>query len=178
MPDGYLKINAAFDISSRARSTPEGAVEKKIVPPATARVVVLEMADGVTVITSARKLRESLRRIDPEAVEADGTLKLERAARARRGERAGLSANTVSELVSRVFTLTVGDIPDPIIDAAKRKAAEWLGEKAQEKIQAYPELGVTWLGTKALMWAIENQLDRKSGLYLVAARRRAKRWIF
>ena len=163
LPDGYLKVNAAFDTSSLARSTSEGMVERKIVA-GDGEVVVLEMADGVTVITSAKKLRESLQRIDPEAVEADGTLKL--SALRERGEATrGIIGDAVSELVSRVFTLTVGAIPDRIINAAKRKAAEWLGEKAEDKIQAYPDLGVTWLGTKALMWAIENQLDRKPGLY-------------
>ncbi len=163
LPDGYVKMSAAFDISAHARSTPEGAVEKTIVP-GDDEVVVLEMADGVTVVTSAKKLKESLRRIDPDAVEADGTLKLS-ALRARGEATRGIIGDIASELVSRVFTITVGDIPDPIIDAAKRKAAQWLGEKAEEKIQAYPELGVTWLGTKALMWAIENRLDRKPGLY-------------
>ena len=163
LPDGYLKINAAFDISSRARSTPEGAVEKKILA-GDDEVVVLEMADGVTVITSAKKLKESLQRMDPAAVEADGTLKL--SALRERGEATrGIIGDAIGDLVSRVFTLTVGSVADPIIDAAKVKAAEWLGEKAEDKIQSYPELGVSWLGTKALMWAIENQLDRKPGLY-------------
>ena len=163
LPDGYLKIDAAFDISTRARSTPDGAVEKAI-PADDDQVVVLERADGVTVITSARKLKDSLQRIDPEAVEADGTLKLN--ALRERGEAArGIIGDTVGDLVSRVFTLTVGAAADPIIDAAKRKAAEWLGEKAEDKILSYSDLGVTWLGTKALMWAIENRLDRKPGLY-------------
>ena len=163
LPEGYLKISAAYDISARARSTPEGALEKKIVTEEN-EVVVLEMADGVTVITSAERLRESLRRIDPDAADADGALKL--SALRERGEATrGIIGAAVSDLVSRVFTLTVGDIADPIIHAAKRKAAEWLGETAEKKIQAYPELGVTWLGTKALMWAIENQLDRKPGIY-------------
>ncbi len=107
LPDGYLKINAAFDISSRARSTPEGAVEKKIVA-GDDEVVVLEMADGVTVITSAEKLKESLQRMDPAAVEADGTLKL--SALRERGEATrGIIGDAVGDLVSRVFTLTVGE---------------------------------------------------------------------
>ncbi len=74
----------------------------------------------------------------------------------------GVIGDWASDLVSRIFTLTVGEIADPIIDAAKRKAAKWLGVNAETE---YTELGVTWLGTKALMWAIENQLDRKPGLY-------------
>ena len=163
LPDGYLKINAAFDISALARSTPDGAVERTITANDD-EVVVLEMADGVTVITSAKRLKQSLQRIDPRSVDAGGTLKL--SALAERGEATrGIIGDTVSDLVSRVFTLTVGDISDPIIDSAKRKAAEWLGEKAEEKIQEYRDLGVTWLGTKALMWAVENCLDRKPGLY-------------
>ncbi len=163
LPDGYLKIDAAFDISAHARSTPDGAVEKKIAAHDD-QVVVLEMADGVTVVTSAKKLKQSLQRIDPSSVDGDGTLKLN-ALRERGEATRGIIGDTVGDLVSRVFILTVGDIADPIIDAAKRKAAEWLGEKAEDKIQAYPGLGVSWLGTKALMWAVENSLDRKPGLY-------------
>jgi CHAT domain-containing protein/pimeloyl-ACP methyl ester carboxylesterase len=163
LPDGYLKINAAFDVSTRARSTPGGSVERKIAA-ADDEVVVLEMADGVTVITSAKKLKESLQRIDPQSVDADGALKLN-ALRERGEATRGIIGDAASELVSRVFTLTVGAIPDPIVDAAKRAAAKWLGEEAEEKILAYPDLGVTWLGTKAPMWAIENQLERKPGLY-------------
>ena len=161
LPDGYVKIDAAFDISARARSTPDGAVEKTV-QAKDDQVVVLEMADGVTVITSAKKLKESLQRLDPKAVDADGTLRLD--ALLKRGAAVrGMIGDTVSDLVCRVFTLTVGDVADPIIEAARRKAAEWLGDKAEEKIHS--GLGATWLGTKALMWAIESRLDRQPGLY-------------
>src|SRR5258705_8717513 len=163
LPDGYLKITSAFEVGQRSRSTPEGVIEKTI-QAADDEVVVLEMSDGVTVITSAAKLRESLKRVKPKAVEADGTLKLD-ALHERAEESRGIIGDAVSDLVARAFTLTVGDTADRIIDAAKRKAAEWLGATAEEKIQEYRDLGVTWLGTKALMWAIENQLDRKPGLY-------------
>ena len=108
LPDGYLKINTAFDISARARSTPEGAIEKTI-QAGDDQVVVLEMADGVTVITSAKRLKESLLRIDPDAVEADGTLKLS-ALRDRGEATRSFIGDAVSDLVSRVFTVTVGDI--------------------------------------------------------------------
>ena len=163
LPDGYLKVTAAFEVSQRSRSTPEGAIEKTV-QPAESEVVVLEMADGVTVITSAAKLRGAVRRVRPEAVEADGTVKLD-ALHDRGEETRGIIGDTVGVLFSRVFTVAVGDSADQIIDAAKRKAAEWLGEKAEEKIQEYRGLGVTGLGTKALLWAIESRLDRKPGLY-------------
>ena len=55
LPDGYLKITSAFEVGQRSRSTPEGVVEKTI-QAADDEVVVLEMADGVTVITSAESL--------------------------------------------------------------------------------------------------------------------------
>ena len=163
LPDGYVKITSAFDVGRRSRSTPEGVIEKTVQAQGD-EVVVLEMADGVTVITSAAKLERSLKRVKPEAVEPDGTLKLD-GLHERAEESRGIIGDAVSDLVVRVFTLTVGDFADPILDAAKRKMAEWLGEKAEDKLQEYSGLGVTWLGTKALMWAIENQLDRKPGLY-------------
>ena len=163
LPDGYVKITSAFDVGRRSRSTPEGVIEKTIQAQGD-EVVVLEMADGVTVITSAAKLERSLKRVKPEAVEPDGTLKLD-GLHERAEENRGIIGDAVSDLVVRLFTLTVGDFADPILDAAKRKMAEWLGEKAEDKLQEYSGLGVTWLGTKALMWAIENQLDRKPGLY-------------
>jgi hypothetical protein len=163
LPDGYVKITSAFDVGKRSRSTPEGVIEKTIQAESD-DVVVLEMADGVTVITSAAKLERSLKRVKPEAVQPDGSLKLD-ALHERAEESRGIIGDTVSDLVVRVFTLTVGDVADPILDAAKRKLAEWLGAKAEDKLQEYSGLGVTWLGTKALMWAIENQLDRKPGLY-------------
>ena len=163
LPAGYLKIDAAFDVGARARSTLGGAVERTVQTAAN-QVVLLEMADGVTVVTSPEKLQESLRRIDPAAVEADGTVKLS-ALRDRGEATRGLIGDAFGDLVSRVFTVTVGDASDPIIEAAKRKAAEWLGVAGEENIQTYAELGVSWLGTKALMWAVESLLERKPGLY-------------
>lgn len=161
LPDGYLKVDAAFDVSARARSAPEGQAEKKVTIDDD-RIVVLEMADGVNVITSARKLQESLARIDPSAVDAEGALRLN--GLCERGEAVrGIIGERVGELVSRLFVLTVGAVADPIVEGAKQKLAEWLGEQAEEKLHA--ALGVTALGAKALMWAIESRLERKPGVY-------------
>ena len=124
LPDGYLKIDAAFDLSARARATAEGAVEKTL-QVNDDQVVVLEMADGVTVMTTATKLKQSLLQVAAGAVDAGGALKLNRLQ--ERGEAVrGLVGDSIGDLVSRVFTLTVGDVADPIIEAAKRRAAEWL----------------------------------------------------
>jgi CHAT domain-containing protein len=163
LPDGYVRIEAAFDVSVRGRSSPE-AISHRTLLAEDHQVAVLEMADGVTVITSVKRLRDSLQRVNPDAADAEATLDL--GALRRRGEQArGIIGDAVGDLVSRVFILTVGDGADPIITAAKRKAAEWVGDKAEEQVWAVPELGLSWLGTKALMAAIESYLDRKPGLY-------------
>src|ERR1041384_4015360 len=106
LPDGYVKITSAFDVGKRSRSTPQGVIEKTIQAESD-DVVVLEMADGVTVITSAAKLERSLKRVKPGAVEAEGTLELD-ALHERAEESRGIIGDTVSDLVVRVFTLTVG----------------------------------------------------------------------
>ena len=118
-----MKITSAFEVGQRSRSTPEGVIEKTI-QAADDEVVVLEMSDGVTVITSAAKLRESLKRVKPKAVEADGTLKLD--ALHQRGEESrGVIGDWASDLVSRVFTLTVGEIADPIKVRPSLKPPKW-----------------------------------------------------
>src|SRR5712675_2387799 len=62
LPDGYLKITSAFEVGRRARSA---GLTEKTVQTAYDEIVVLEMADGVTVITSAAKLTETLKRVKP-----------------------------------------------------------------------------------------------------------------
>ena len=158
LPDGYLKLKDAFDVSQRARSSTAGAVESASRAEDN-DVVVLEMADGVTVITSAKKLRESLARVQPAGVELDGALNLE-ALHERAGATRGVIGDAVTDLVARVYTVTVGEVADPIIEAARRKLAEW----SAGRTAGIAELGVTWLGTKALMWAIESRLDQKPGI--------------
>jgi len=44
-----------------------------------------------------------------------------------RGSVGDAMAEGLNSIVSQIYTLTVGQPGDPIIDAAKRKACEWLG---------------------------------------------------
>ncbi|HJW10531.1 MAG TPA: hypothetical protein VJ598_02025, partial [Albitalea sp.] len=168
LPAGLLRVEQAFDLTPAARSTEAGQLTHDVAPTA-GQVVVLELPDGVTVITHPQNLRDALSRVDPGALDADGALVFERALRSRGAALRGGFGDAVAEglgsVVSQVFTLTVGHAVDPIIEAAKRKACEWLGVKAEDKIESYAELGVSWLGTKALMWAIESRLQRAPGLY-------------
>ncbi len=167
LPPGLLQIDAGFDLSPTARS--REAAAPRTVALGEAQVLLLELPDGVTVITHPANLRDTLQRIDPAALDADGTVVLERALRTRgaalRGPLADAVAGGLAGVVSRVFALRLNHAGDPIAEAARRKACEWLGISAEDRIAQYADLGVSWLGTKALMWAVESRLDQAPGLY-------------
>jgi CHAT domain-containing protein/triacylglycerol esterase/lipase EstA (alpha/beta hydrolase family) len=168
LPKRLLTVQQALDLGSAARATEAGRQEREVTAGA-GQVVVLELPDGVTVITHPANLRDTLRRIDPQAVDADGAILFDRALRQRgaalRGVLGEAVAGGLSSIVSQVTMLAVGQDADPIIEAARRKACEWLGEKSEDRIARYADLGVSWVGTKALMWAIESRLNREPGLY-------------
>ena len=168
LPKGLLRVDQVLDLTPTARSAPGGDTEHTLAANE-GQVVVLELPEGVTLITHPANLHDTLKRIDPAAVDASGALVFEHALRSRgvamRGVLGDAVAGGLGALVSRVYTLTVGQAADPIIDAARRKACEWIGEKAEDKIAQYADLGVSWVGTKALMWALECRLKRDPGLY-------------
>ncbi|HET7524606.1 MAG TPA: hypothetical protein VFK10_01570, partial [Burkholderiaceae bacterium] len=155
LPRDYLRPTGTFDVGGAARSAEGGAaaLEHGADPD---ELVVLELADGGTLITSAARLRDSLARNHPDWLDANGAIPFEKmraegaAAQRDLGEAAG-------GLVSKVFTLVAGEKKDAIIDAA----LDWLKGKGLDAA----ELGVTWAGTRALMWAIESRLMKDPGLY-------------
>ena len=65
---------------------------------------------------------------------ADGTVKLD-ALHERAEESRGIIGDTVSDLVVRVFTLAVGDVADPILDAAKPQIAA-IHQEAMQKTRS------------------------------------------
>jgi pimeloyl-ACP methyl ester carboxylesterase len=155
LPESYVRIDEVYDLSAGMRAAEGVGACSVSAKPGT--VIVMELADGTTVITGAERLQQSLAHGGAAATQA--AINLERL-----GETAssrGMVADAVSAVVSRVFTLTVGESADAIIEDARRKLAEWLGIKAE----SVADLGVTWLGTKALMWAVEKRLAREPGLY-------------
>ncbi len=153
LPGGYLTPKACFDVGPAARGSDEPAVELRRDTPAD-EVLVLELADGSTFITSAAKLKQSLQRSRPELIGGDGEILFDQL-HTDDSTRRGLIGDVVGGLVRRVFAIGVGEADDAIIDAAKKKLVEQFGHAA--------DLGVTWAGTKALMWAIEHRLDRPAG---------------
>lgn len=161
LPKDYVRVVEAIDLSTTARATE--AVAPTEVPSQPSRVIVLELEDGTTVVTSPENLRRTLERVHPESVEADGHIDLDGLEKRGKQTRDVLGAGT--RIIRRFFALDLGGGPDAILDAARGKLAEWLRERAQEVLGRNLELGVSWLGTKALMWAIESRLGRKPGLY-------------
>lgn len=173
LPPGYVQPVAAYDLSVTARST-EGGQDEKDVPTRRGEVIALELADGTVIYTSPENLGQTLRRVAPDAVtRAGGALPVD--ALTERASATRGMGDVVSNLVVRVTTLRVGDVPDAIIEAARRKLAEWtggssgIGDSATGGLAGglndLAELGVSWLGTKALLWAIESRLPVGPGLY-------------
>ena len=150
LPTGYLVPTAVFDVGPAARDVGEALRQSHDV--GADEVVVLELADGSTLITSAQRLRASLQQTHPELIGDDGAILLEklRADGAAPGRGFG---EAIGGLISKVYSFAVGAAPDAIVDEALSQLPNPL------------ELGVTWLGTKALMAAIEKRLDQPPGLY-------------
>src|SRR5512143_151609 len=67
LPDDYLRIVEAFDLSPAGRSAPT-AVSDVDLPVQPGQILVLELPDGTTLITSGEWLEEELQRVAPEAV--------------------------------------------------------------------------------------------------------------
>ncbi|MEI7968817.1 MAG: CHAT domain-containing protein [Betaproteobacteria bacterium] len=169
LPAGFVEVVQAWDLSPTARDI--AREEPAIALAEDGEVIVLELGEGVSVFLSPASLRETLLRLDPGAA-ADGVVDLEALRRHQDASR-GWLADSASGLVERVFRLRVGAVADPILEAAQRRLAGWLGHQATERLKDFAELGVTWLGTKALMAAIESRLLRDPGLYRWTAARGA-----
>jgi CHAT domain-containing protein len=163
LPAGYLQTRACFEVGATVRG---GAVESYQYDASDGEVLVIELADGSVLITSAAKLKGSLELSRPDLIGSQGEILFDQL-RSEGARARGVIGEAVGGLITRVFALTVGVASDPIIEDAKRKLAELSGNRAE----ALSELGVSWLGTKALMWAIEERLDRQPGLYYWQGRR-------
>ncbi|MCK0508780.1 alpha/beta fold hydrolase [Aromatoleum anaerobium] len=152
--DRIVSVEAAFSLVAPGRADgPESAASV-----ADDRLLALETADGATVFIRADKLRDDLARVRPAAVRADGSLDL---AALRDPEAA---ARGVTDWIwSRVSVLSLGS--DAITGAALDKAGEWLRDWLGEAAPDLAPSGASWLGAKALMWAIESRLPGEPGIY-------------
>ena len=148
LPPGYLIPTSAFDVSAGARSATDATADLKHAA-ADDEIVVLELADGSTFITSAERLRASLQHSRPELLGPNGEILIDRL-REDGGAGRNVFTKAVGGLVSKVFTFAVGGAAD---------------DPVGEAVKGVAEVGISWAGTKALMWAIESRLEHEAGLY-------------
>ncbi|MFT4102112.1 MAG: hypothetical protein QM674_13950, partial [Burkholderiaceae bacterium] len=149
LPTSYLRPVKTFDVGPVARDAAGGAQNQPL-RAGDNEVVVLELSDGSTLITSAERLRASLERSHPEFLGPDGEILIDELQQEDIVAHRGFG-DVVGGLVRRIFAFVVGDKPDAIIELAGKK----VGDLAL--------LGVSRLGTRALMWAIEEKLDQPAG---------------
>ena len=147
LPPGYLTPKSAFDVSAPARSA-DGAAEFRHVV-GNDEIVVLELADGSSFITSAERLRASLRQSRPDLLGPGGEILVDRLRDDTGGDR-NIVTKAIGGLVSKVFTFTVNDAAvDP----------------SGGVINGVIEAGISWAGTQALMSVVESRLRHNPGLY-------------
>jgi hypothetical protein len=147
LPPGYLTPTSAFDVSAGARSAGAAAPDLQH-GAAEDEIVVLELVDGSTFITSAARLQASLQQSRPELLGPNGEILVDRLGYEAAAGRSVF--NAVGQLVSKVFTFVIsGGASDAIGDGLKNVAG----------------VGLTWAGTRALMNAIESKLLKEPGLY-------------
>jgi hypothetical protein len=152
LPPDYLQPVATYDVSQAARSGVAGSGSKAHdVEVSPDDIIVLELADGGTLITSAGRLQRSLVLASPELLGDNQEVRLENL-RARSAQASRTFSATVKGVISKVYILRAG-----IADEIERSARATLGDNAAD-------LGVSWHGTRALMQAIEDKLPR-TGLY-------------
>ncbi|MFO1322311.1 MAG: CHAT domain-containing protein [Burkholderiales bacterium] len=158
LPPDLLTVEETFDLSAGKRDAVGGAVESLTVEPG--KVVVLELSDGVTVITSPARLHDVLDGFRLEGQATPDLTFLERRVQGT-GERG--FGDLVQGALRRVTTLTVGT--DRIVETAARELQALVGGSLKDVVASKIEFGATWLGTRLLMKAIESQLDQPPGLY-------------
>jgi len=148
-----VKVDASYPLAAVGRGEP--GKERRL--EVDRRLLALEASDGSTVFIRSDRLREELQRLYPEAL-TDGQIDL-----AKFRDREAASRGGMDWLWSKLTELTLGS--DSILDAAKDQASQWVEDWLGEKVQEAAEAGASWLGAKALMWAIESRLPGTPGLY-------------
>ncbi|MDM0011608.1 CHAT domain-containing protein [Variovorax sp. J22P168] len=159
LPPGLLEPRDSVDLSAAARGQPEGGTAD--LEADADEVLVIELADGGTLITSPARLQAALLRNRPDLVDADGRVLFDRMNAEGAVMQRGIFTSTAGSLVSKVISLAVGQ--DALMDLARTRLGELLGSKGKARLAGLEGLGVSWLGTKALMWAVEEKLARPPG---------------
>lgn len=152
--DRIVTVEAVFSLVAPGRAGgPESAASV-----AADRVFALEAGDGTTVFIRADKLRDDLARVRPAALRSDGSLDL-----AALHDPDAAARGVTGWIWSGVSVLSLRS--DAITTDALAKADEWLRDWLGEAAPDLAPSGASWLGAKALMWAIESRLPGEPGIY-------------
>ena len=138
----FVEVQQAFQLGATLREA-QGEVDPLAGLPDD-QVVLVELEDGGIAVGTAAELRSR-----PELNQGPGELE---------GATRGLEA-----LVGRLFALSFGD--DALIKEVKAKLAKQMAERFGKKITQVADLGLSYLGTKLLLEAIEARLPVDPGLY-------------
>jgi len=141
LSDSFVRVGQAFQLTDGARGG-----ERAVDPLAELddeRVVLVEVEGGGTAITTAAQLRAAGGRLQPP--------------------EGATSRGLEGPLAGRLFALSFGD--DELIAQAKERLREELGKRLGDTVTQAADLGLSWLGTKVLMGAIEARLPVDPGLY-------------
>ncbi|WP_051244478.1 CHAT domain-containing protein [Azohydromonas australica] len=149
LPDGLVEVTSAVLVGPASREAGTG-VPVRTIEAADGEVLLLELEDGSTLVTSAAQLRASLQRSHPEWVTGD-TIRLDLLNQASGGPSRGLMGDVAKAVVKRVFTAVLrGDLDS--------------GELFRNVGVDAAVLGLSWAGTKALMHALESKAVKNEGL--------------
>lgn len=148
-----ITTKRVFDLSRVSRAAQAAETTATI---ADTDILALETEDGTTLFTRTDALREEAARLYPKAVGPGGELRLDELR-----ERDAASRGLGSWLWARVSVLELS--PDEIFDAATHQARDlahqWFGDAVADHLPAREELSPSYIGTRALMWAIESRLQ-------------------
>ncbi len=144
LPPG-LETVWAIDVSPAARDTEATTKTFSVAPD---HIVVLELADGGTLVANPARLKEALDRAGDSQLQKqkDSQPDLDKLGPDTNAQRGAVAM--LKGLISRITLLAV---PESGHDDLLRDVAAGVG---------MAQAGVTWLGTMALMKAIEARLDR------------------
>lgn len=149
-----IKWQASYELQAPHR---DGSHPSETLDIQENHILALETTNGTTVFISAKKLKQDLQNKYPNLATEQLDLNL---LKNPTNKQRNVAAEWLWSKLS-IFEL----IPDQLTETAKQKASAWLTEKLQMETQEMADAGASWLGTKALMWAIESRLAGTPGLY-------------
>ena len=153
--DEVVEVESSYSVDATARDSQAAPRDE---PIAASSLLLLEATDGTLVFQNAERLLELQRERFPDQTAGDVLdLALVR-------DRSVTERGVGDWIWRTVSVLRLKQ--DAIVDAAIDKAQEWVRERLEDFVEDAAQLGASWWGAKALMWAIESRLAGRPGPYL------------